>query len=197
MPKCFSFLIRSLDGLPCFLQFFNRLLPGILSIVGLLNPSWSLAQESTTLSVEPVAGQSLRFGSLLVVQSGTWVLNPQTGVLGGTAQVVQMTSSLGAVGAAEFVITCASPVYPLHYTLALTNASTTTLINNQDLSDFTSFSSLNGNPALSSVRTVNNCLGYSETVKVGATLTLNNNPTYGHFTEPAAVVLQATQVANN
>lgn len=147
------------------------------------------AQAQQTIAVAQTSGQSLRFGTMVVAVSGTLVLNPQTGALSGSATVLRPPSFASSPGAAEFVVTCTSSSYPIRYTLALTNTTANTLIATGDVTAFTAYSSLG---ALDNERTVNNCTGYSETVKVGATLTLGSSPTPGNYTAPDSITLLAT-----
>jgi len=157
-------------------------------LVALLATVAGLAQAQT-IAVTQTLGQNLRFGTMVVATGGTLLLNPHTGALSGTALVFRPPSFASSFGAAEFVVTCTSSSYPLRYTLAITSPSTDTLIATDDLSAFTAYSSLG---ALSNERTVNNCTGYTETVKVGATLTLGSSPTAATYTAVDSIALQAT-----
>jgi hypothetical protein len=143
------------------------------------------AQSSVMVS----RNQDLSFGSMVVVHSGSLVLNPQTGVLGGTASVLRPTMAGYSVAPAEFVITCSSST-PIMYTVQLDHADT--LLTASDLNTFTVFSSLNGNPDLGTPRSVDTCTGYSETVKVGATLMLNSSSPAGTYAALGGATITAT-----
>lgn len=137
---------------------------------------------------------TLRFGTMAVITPGTLTIHPQTNVTSGTAWVVHPPSLANQVGAAEFTITCVSD-QPITYTLELVSPASGNLLVSNDVSDFVVHSSLPGNPALSEERTVNQCLGYIEAVKVGATLTLSN-PSPGTYQVPDNIALQAS-ISNN
>jgi hypothetical protein len=159
-----------------------------LVVMGLACPAFA----GNTIAVMNTA--DLRFGTMVVINSGTLIVHPQTGMLGGTAWVVHPPSVFNQVGAAEFIVTCVSDA-PITYTVEIINPNTGNLLRTSDITDYVTYSSLLGNPSLSKARSVNQCFGYSETIRVGATLTLNSSQP-GSYNAPGNVILQANMLPN-
>jgi hypothetical protein len=144
-----------------------------------------------TLSLAKVAGSDLRFGPMVVISPGTLTIDPQTGARSGTAHVVTPASLGGGAGPAAFRVTCVG-VGNLFYRVAFvsTPTSITQASGAMPIGNFVAF------PAASIERQVSSCLGYSEIVNVGATLTVGSAQPSGGYTSASDLTLEVRISAN-
>ena len=162
--------------------------------------------------------EDMNFGSMVVIVSGTVILEPsQTGNRTGTAQVMIPTSSRSNPSLAKFTVTCTAAgkswleevlgglgdvllggySRKLSYRLALDTP--TKAVHGSDgemtLSDFKTRSS-STSQELWKEREVSNCNGYSETIYVGATLSVGLSQPPGHYTSSNDILLEVRDTSS-
>ena len=165
-----------------------------LSIAGLLCgltlPAHALC-TGCTMTVTKALSSDLRFGRMVVISPGTLTIDPQTGARSGTANVVTPASLSSSTGPAAFRVTCVG-LGSLSYQVAVVSSPTSLhkASGAMPIGNFTTF------PAASIERQVSSCLGYSEIVYVGATLTVGASQPPGGYTSATDVILEVRITAN-
>jgi hypothetical protein len=154
--------------------------------------------------------RDLNFGSMLVISSGTVILDPKTGHFSGEASVIRPASlqkNTDATGPAKFLLTCSKKGHgqgkgkgkgqgqgnhdgELEYSLKLDDKPDDVSLSGRnssrmELRNYQMYSSL----GLSTEKIeddrkikVRECSAYRETIYVGATLRVGNSQQPGHYT---------------
>jgi len=146
--------------------------------------------------------EDLNYGSMVVISPGDVILEPsRTGHRSGTAKVVTPSALNNNFGSAKFSVTCTRVGKDrqavlnnirgggrLKYTLSLETIPTS--IDGPSiqmaLSNFQTYSS---SGQLSNERVVSNCNNYTETIYVGATLSVGLSQPSGHYISSNNILL--------